>query len=74
MTATATAAAATWTGSPELVEAVPRLRSPLAEVVSRCTALNDAAALLADLLADDPQTLLLLIQAHLARTQRAHPL
>jgi hypothetical protein len=50
------------------------LRSPLAEVAARCAALNDAAELLADLLADDPQVLLMLIQAHLLRAQKTHRL
>jgi hypothetical protein len=56
---------------PTLVEPAARLRGPLCEVVSRCAALNDASAMLADLLADDPQTLLLLINAHLARLRKS---
>jgi hypothetical protein len=63
VTATMTATQATYTGGP-----------PLAEVAARCAALNDAAELLADLLADDPQVLLMLIQAHLLRAQKTHRL
>jgi hypothetical protein len=74
VTATMTATQATYTGGPLVADAAGRLRSPLAEVVARCAALNDAAELLADLLADDPQVLLMLIQAHLLRAQKTHRL
>lgn len=63
---------ATHTGGPPLTVAAHRLRGPLAEVVARCDALNDAGAALADLLADDPETLLLLINAHLQRIRKSH--
>jgi hypothetical protein len=57
--------------SPQLAEPASLLRDPLCEVVARCGALDEAALMLADRLADSPAVLLLLIKAHLARAAKA---